>query len=114
MDIRTYYSEESTLHEVMTELLDELKAEEVGTERYNNLVVQLAGLQSIQREQASIVLEWERDNKAVPWWETVDWNGMAKLGVGATLLGLCILVEGNVRGVMVAPKWLRWLIPPIV
>ena len=114
MDIGSYYSEESTLHSVMGELLDELKAEEVGSERYNNLVIQLAGMQSIEREQASIVLEWERDNRPAPWWETVDWQGFAKLGVGAALLGLCILVEGNVRGVTVPPKWLRWLIPPIV
>lgn len=114
MDMRHYHNEESKLHEAIENLLTELNGCVVGSDRYNALVIQLAGLQSIQREQASIVLEWERDNRQVPWWETVDWNKMASLGTGAVLLGLAILVEGNVRGVMVAPKWLRWLIPPIV
>ncbi len=107
MDIKRLKQEEECLHAVMSGLYDALQGADEGSEHYRQLLIQLKLAQTVQRDQASVIFEYERDNRATPWWEVVDWGLVTQVSVGAGLLGLCLVLEASAKGIITPPKWIR-------
>lgn len=111
MDIRPYLDEDGRLHKLHKELIDALNNEVEGTEAYSHILDQLSKLTEIQRVNASVVFEHERDNKRPEWFEVVPWKFILDVGVKSLLFVAFVKSERGARGIMVPPKWVSFMIP---
>ena len=111
MDIQPYYQEDESLHKVYKDLVDALNGEDETSEAYGEILDRIGKVTEIQRVNASIVFEYERDNKPVPWWEAIHVDKIVDIIVKAGFGVAFVRSERGVRGIMVPPKWTTFMIP---